>query len=306
MLWRSYARKALELGGEFTKMSKVFLYLALILSVHIYAEDKPYLVMHCRDGAGLFSIWHDVLCMTKCYEKGLYTGIEVDFKREGQYYDERYGDNWWEYYCYPIKQGYADNNVRHVMGDPPGSIGCEIEYFTPRQEARDLIGKYIHLKTEISTYISDFQRANFNGYYVISVHYRGTDKCVEVPTVPYDEMRLHIEDAINRYPGENYKIFIATDEQEFLDYMTSLYGDRICFNPQAIRSTDGQALHMGDYDRYQCGFDAIVDSVLLSRGNFLIRMSSNLSRWSLFFNPDIPFIEINAPNQHGQYENTKG
>lgn len=289
---------------KLNKLIKLIAALSLF-AIPLAGDDRPYLVMHCREGAGLFSIWHDVLCMTKCYERGLYTGIEVDFKKEGQYYDEKHGDNWWSYYCYPIRYGYAIDNIYHVIGDPPGSIGCEIEYFTSRQEARDLIGKYIHLKTELSNYISDFQRKNFNGYQVISVHYRGTDKWTEAPRVPYDQMLLHIEGAIKRFPGEKYKIFIATDEQAFLDYIINIYGELVCYNTEAIRSIDGQALHMGDYDRYQCGFDAIVDSVLLSRGSFLIRMSSNLSRWSLFFNPDIPFIEINPPNQNGQYENTK-
>ena len=256
------------------------------------ATEKEYLIMHCRDDSGMFSCFDDVLTLLKCYDKGLYNGVEIDFIKQGLYYSPEYGDNWWTYYCEPICLG-TKINVRHITGEIPGSIPWEAEKHTSRHEAKRLIDKYIKLKSEIMDKIAQFQIDNFVNNYVITVHYRGTDKIIEAPAVAYGTVSAKVDEIMRDHGHDRCKIFIATDEQKFLNYMLNHYGDLICYNTEAIRSIDGNPLHTGNYDRYQCGLDAIVDAVLLSRGQHMIRMSSNLSRWSTFFNPSIPVYELN-------------
>lgn len=183
--------------------------------------------------------------------------------------------------------------MRHTLGYCSEGGLQDIEIHTTRHEARRLIDDYIHVKPEIMEKITQFQIDNFMGKFVISVHYRGTDKIVEAPSVDYNTVFVKVNEIIRTHAGSEYKIFVATDEQAFLDFMISRYGARVCYNPNAIRSRNGKPVHMSDCDRYQCGLDAIMDAILLSRGHYLIRTSSNLSLWSTFFNPDIPVYELN-------------
>lgn len=268
----------------------IFLQVFCYFSAH--ANEKEYVVLNCRSSAGMFSIFCDVLSLVKHYEKGLYNGIEVDFEAQGLYYSYAHGLNWWEYYCEPIKYGEKVNAI-HVMGDCPGSPAFDIERHTSRQEAFSLIQTYIHFKPAIMQEIDRFEQENFCGNFVIGVHYRGTDKIEEAPRVDYFTVLDKVVEEIGKLPGDRYKIFVATDEEAFLQYMISHFGNAVCYNKKALRSTNGFPLHFSECDRYAQGLDSIIDCVLLSRSQYLIRTNSNLSLWSTFFNPDVPVFEIN-------------
>lgn len=236
---------------------------------------------------GLFSCFDDVLSLCKSYEQGIYSGITVDFAKRGYYYEKSYGLNWWNYYCKPICCG-VKKKQKIIEGHDP----WEIELRTSREEAWELIQKYIVIKEDILEEVDQFCRNYFQGDLVIGVHYRGTDKCTEAPRISYEMMVEQILDKIEKYDLEKCKIFLATDEEGFLDYMLSIFGNRLCFKEETIRSTDQKPTHYNQLHPYQSGKDAIIDALILSRCDILIRTSSNLSRWSTYFNPGLPVYEV--------------
>lgn len=272
---------------------RLLLSLLLFLSnFSLYANSKEYIILGCRENSGMFSIFMDVLALLKCHEKGYYSGIEVDFGTSGLYYDEEKGPNWWEYYCEKIQCGNGPK--RYVIGDPPFSIPWQSEFHTSRKEAFQLIEKYIHIKFDIKTIIDDFIYDNFEDKFVIGIHYRGTDKISEAPLVSYATVFFEILNAIVLNGPQKYKIFIATDEWAFIQYLKGHFGDWVCYNEDAIRSKNGTPVHLNLMNnRYKCGQDALIDCMLLSKTNYLIRMSSNLSLWSTFFNPELEVVELN-------------
>ena len=232
----------------------------------------------------MFSMFNDVLDLLKAYENGHYAGIKVEFNKKGYYYDRKHGRNWWEYYCMPIVLGDTKAKLKGVFGNGAA------HYRFSREEAHYYIEKYIHLKMPIQKTIAQFALKNFEGYYVIGVHYRGTDKSKESPRVSYDVVLEEINKQI-ALAGSKYKIFLATDEQPFLDYLRSIFKDKLCYQVDAIRSSDENAVHNNpNVDHYKAGLEAITDCVLLSQTNFLIRTSSNLSIWSTWFNPTLPDV----------------
>lgn len=244
----------------------------------------------------MFSIWMDVLALTHCYEKGMYDGIEVDFKKTGLYYDADHGENWWSYYCEPILLG-QQNEHRYVIGDPPGFPGS-IENVVSRHQAHTLIKKYIYIKPEVLNIVDTFQKENFLDQPVIGIHYRGTDKVAqEAIRVPFEDVAFKIQSISFAKGWKHAKIFVATDEQAFLDFMIARYGNRVCFQ-NAERSSDSNPLHLNHASPYQHGLEAMVDMLLLSRASCLIRTSSNLGRWSTYFNPDMPVYELNELHFH--------
>ena len=253
------------------------------------SPKKNFVLLRCNDGGGMFFIFQQVLAFCKSYEEGAFYGVEVDFEKRGLYYDENYGDNWWTYYFSPICIGERKNEKIFFHHQ---SILQLIEYDTTIEELNSLILKYVHVRSEIMEEVDDFVAQMFQRNFVICVHYRGTDKSIEAPRVGYDTVQKKVVDVIREHDGESIKIFIATDEENFLQFMQRQFGNLVCYNEHAVRSVNNTPIHFNAASPYQSGRDALVDCLLLSRGSYLIRTSSNLSLASTFFNPEIPVFEL--------------
>jgi len=253
---------------------------------HIILRSKPH---------GMFSMFHFVLYFLQEYERNTIDGFEVNFANTGLYYKESAGPNWWEYYFEPIKLGnqneYSSINIieENVYVDPNS-----IEFCNSLEENYNLVQKYITVKDHILQKVEAFQRQIFEDKFIIGVHYRGTDKLFrEAPFVAYGNVVESVHKVISLIPlGMDYKIFIATDEMPFLQFMQYQFLDKVCYC-EIKRATDGMPLHLDlGRDPYQVGEGAIIDAIILSRVNFLIRTSSNLSLCSRYFNPKLPVIEL--------------
>lgn len=273
----------------------------LLLSASLQAknDENAYVILRSRPGAGMFSVFDDVGALLKKYDKGLYAGVEIDFADTGEYYDADHGPNWWQYYCQPIVLGSpAGSNIKDCELHPSYVDSSEIEYRTSRHEAYDLIQKYIHLHSHITQRIDTFVAENFSDAFVFGVHYRGTDKIIEAPRVRYQKVPKAIESEAKKWGIRDYKIFIATDEQAFIEFMLDKYGDRVIYLQDVARTSNGEPIHLNRLQgQYQVGEDALCDCCLLSRTDVLIRTSSNLSRWSTYFNPDMPVVELSKRHQ---------
>ena len=231
-------------------------------------------------------------------------GFEVDFKTTGLYYDPAYGPNWWNYFCEPICLGSREGcQVREFLSKDY-RFDFKYAYFAMdelgRDRAFDLIQKYIKVRKPILDKVDSFVQENFTSNHIIGVHYRGTDKKKETYLFPYKEIVARVNDYISEHVLTDYKIFVASDEQPFVDYMEQSFpGSVLTYDIQ--RSNDSLPLHEKKFrNQYSCGESAIIDCLLLSRGDVLIRTSSNLSLWSSFFNPTIPVILIEKIVNHPQ------
>ena len=260
--------------------------------------EKEFIVLRCRDDdIGMFSIFNDVLSLLHCYEQGLYKGVKVDFDTAGVYYDPSHGPNWWEYYCKPICLGEENNAKIHEVNGfgIPFAIPREELRSYPRKNAYKLIQKYIFPKPHILEIIKKFEKKHFKHRFIIGVHYRGTDKILEALRVSFNKVKTEISKLLKELKGLKYKIYVATDEEEFLKFMESEFQDKICYYEAATRSEDKTPVHKSikaNVSPYKIGEDAFIDCLLLSKTDFLIRTSSNLSQWSTYFNPDIPVAHL--------------
>lgn len=244
---------------------------------------------------GLFSMYLMVLGMVQEYDKGKLAGCEVDFGTEGVYYEPAMGPNWWEYYFEPIKLGSKLRAVvRKTTHDEKWNYALTTEHEIPKSKNHQYIEKYIHLKPHMNKKVSDFADTYFANHWMIGVHYRGTDKVIEAPRIAYNDVVNQINRVIElTVKALPYSIFVATDEQPFLDHMKEQFPDRVVYLEDGIRSTHGGSVHHSERElNYKKGEDAVLDCVLLSRCNILLRTSSNLSLVSTFINPDMPVIEL--------------
>jgi hypothetical protein len=276
--------------------------ITLLLSILLFgsAACKPQIkrgdavLMKCRDTAGMFSVLIDALAVLECYDVGFCSGVKIDFGVGGLYFDQQRGQNWFNYYFEPITLGVS-NKPYFETNEPTQNGLRNLEFDEPsRLKINHLINKYLKIRPELIAEIDHFVEHNFKNNFVIGLHYRGTDKGSEAPLVKYDRAESEIRKQIEFNKFQNYKIFIATDEHDFLEYMKAKFPGHVIFHPDIQRSKDGKPLHMGkSVEKYESGKHALLDCVLLSKTDFLIRTSSNLSLFSTYLNPQMPVFELN-------------
>src|SRR5690606_5139345 len=118
-----------------------------------------------------------------------------------------------------------------------------------RERDYNLIKKYIHPKPFIEKKVERFVQKKFGDTFTIGVHYRGTDKMrLEAPYVAYEKMLGVIQKTMKKHKKETLIdkccIFIATDEESFLNYIKSKFTCPI-FYTKSTRSKDGTPIHLG-------------------------------------------------------------
>jgi len=261
---------------------------------------KQSLVLPCLAGAetsGLFTEFLAAVGALSHYEgwPAIYSGLRIDYQDQGLYFDPANGVNWWEYYFEPISLG-TSNHAKATTIDP--HLHDLLTYHAAamsRATAHDLMARHVRLRPHLAHKLDAFAATHFAGVYPIGVHYRGTDKHEEAPPVAYEEVAAAIDRAAASAGAQTVRVFVATDDQRFLDFMIERFADRLLYRPM-FRSKDGRPIDVtNDDSNYQKGEDAVIDCLLLSRTRCLIRTASNLSLCSSFFNPDVPDLLLNRP-----------
>ncbi len=242
---------------------------------------------------GFFCCYQTVIGFLNRCEADVPAGYKVFFER-GLYFDSTVGPNWWEYYFEPIGSGQPIKIIEHVSDVEKSAFGTEVISTMSRGRAAEIINKYIKVKSHMQNKIDQFIQTNFDHNYTVGIHYRGTDKSSEAPRVPFDSVRDEIKKHIS--DKSSYKIFVATDENQFINYMRSQFGDRVVYT-NAKRSAGNEPIHhnggnMVD-NRYMLGEDAVIDCYLLSKTNIMIRTQSNLSSSAANINPSLLVIDLN-------------
>lgn len=245
----------------------------------------------------MFSVFITALGFLHFYEQEGWAGAKIDFRDKGLYYDPQKGSNWWEYYFEPVVLGSdeeaRERRVAHRQIHRFNKTGDRI---LSREEGSRLVQKYIKLKPALEKRINAFVDEHFKGNFVIGVHFRGTDKVKrEAKPVPFEQVFKEIRSLISQLKTKDYKIFVATDEESFLQEVKREFKERVIFS-DARRSSDGRAVHFASAHSYKTGEEAVIDCLLLSKTSYLLRTASNLSFCSGFFNPNLP-IKLITPQK---------
>lgn len=237
---------------------------------------------------GMFGMCNYIISILAGYEKREISSFKVDFKDKGLFYEEAKGPNWWSYYFEPID--LTPRSKERTQKQIPLSK-------LPLREANHaLIQKYIKIKPFLFEKAARFQKENFKTPFTIGVHYRGTDKKEEYPRTPFFFVKNKIKDAIAHFKLKNYQIFVATDEVDFIHYLQKEFGPKVIYAP-AVRSETQDPIHFQSDKPFLLGQEAIVDAILLSKCQYLIRTQSNLSAFSTFLNPHLQYEIVGVPRQ---------
>lgn len=271
------------------------LMIGVFLSISFNAWSNSYIIPN--HNAGFFSNFLMVLGALGAIEQ---TGdaIKVDYGKRGYYYDAKRGPNWWEYYFEPLIVGqFNAAEARVLVINQLAAWANNMILYKTRPYMHEIYKKHIRIKPHVQKKVSDFIQNNFKKKFIIGCHYRGTDKSIEVQRVAYEVVFKEIAkiiDVVTKH-RQDWVIFVATDEQKFLDAIRKRF--RHVVYTAVGRSTAGIPLHIDvHFNNYQKGEDVLVDALLLSHCNILVRVSSNVSFVSKIINPALPVIELNVGN----------
>lgn len=245
---------------------------------------------------GLFCVFHTVLGALDLYDRGYITGFTIDFEDKGWYYDKEHGLNWWDYYFEPMQLGSWSHDTSRKLFPTYQKIALayQAQFEMSRERAHELIHKYIHVQSHIVQQVDNFCKEHFDNFFVIGVHYRGSDKLGEAPVISYPEIVASINLLLAEHSTMPIKIFVATDDASFSTYIKEQFPNLIVMR-DALRSDNSAGVHTrADFAPYQKGEDAIIDCLLLSRCSVLMKTVSYLSDSSLLFSPEIPVIRLHT------------
>jgi hypothetical protein len=269
--------------------------------------------------AGFFAIFLQVLGNCEWCERNGYIPW-VNFSDERCLYwskDAHRGSiNAWEYYFEPVSDYNLDSIKPEDLdivswawyphldgGDGIGIYEGNSNWndnppLFYRKYVHELIIKYIKVKNYITEQVEDFFEARMKGNKVIGVHVRRTDSVADSfkrspPLEEYvREVNHYIQFMKVRSHEEVIKIFLATDDAAILEKFRQIFSERLIYCP-FTRSSNGEALHLNpEVNKPRAGEEVLVESLLLSRCDFLVHSRSNVSTSALYFNPDLDNIYI--------------
>jgi len=178
---------------------------------------------------------------------------------KGYYYSKKNGENWWNYFFEPIGDPKIANKVVRY-GDrygyynitslklPKSSNKPYLYNNTTFQKVmRPIPGDFqqiyrdnIRLNKKMLAKINNFTKKNFKNDWVIGIHYRGTDKFASYNdnedlkhnshfTYQFvvNKLKRHIQQLDTR---KRVVIFVASDEQPFVDTIFSNFHNVISYN----------------------------------------------------------------------------
>ncbi|KAL1515441.1 hypothetical protein AB1Y20_002067 [Prymnesium parvum] len=228
------------------------------------------------------------------------------------YYDERRGPNVWEYYFEPVTP--VERVAAQMAGaltlpsktlwwlhhQAKGSVYAhyygryahkrrydERWHLRMRRRAHGVLAKYVRLKPALAAEVDAFWARRLAWRRpVLGVHLRGTDKqrAIAGDAVHPAAYAPHI-DAYLAAHG-NATLFVATDSPSFLGWLAGRYPRQLVYRA-ALRSEANAFLDRTLADNYRKGADALVDAQLLSRADFLLKCSSALGEFAVYFNPSL-------------------
>lgn len=193
----------------------------------------------------------------KAVEQNWLPVVNFDSTATHNYYDPEYGENVWEYYFCPVmgvsygqlKQwvdegkvatdlvhSYSDAEIlnRHLLEpDRLATFWTHDKVTDPREWmaskrrlGRDLVSRYIKLKPHIIEKFETLHAKLIKPKLTFGVHIRGTDFAYAEPTLP-EAYFLAIVKKAAQLDAHDFNIFVATDQQQFLDTFRNEFPGRV-------------------------------------------------------------------------------
>jgi hypothetical protein len=232
-----------------------------------------------------------------CEEKGLQPLIRYNYREKRGAGEDYFG----ELFSYKLADKKILSTAHFTSIKDIDELGWTEDYNKKLRLdfVKSLFLKYLFINPDIVTEVELYYRKNFEGTKVLGVHYRGTDKAGEAPLVAETQMLEHIRAVLLENTALEMIFFSADDEKLITFLQGSNLPVPVIFREDAVRSKDGDQFHRKkEISKSVVNRDAIVNMLLLSRADYLLKTASILSDCSVIFNPSIPVKVISFPHSN--------
>jgi hypothetical protein len=230
-----------------------------------------------------------------CEENGLQPLVRYNYREKRKAGEDYFG----ELFCYKLADKKTRSTAHFTSIKDIDELGWTEDYNKKLElrSARSLFDKYFSVKPEIMAEVERFSHEHFGGKKVLSVHYRGTDKAGEAPLVAKEQLFQRIKKVLDERTYLEI-IFLSTDDEAIIHFLRSSdLRAPVLFRQDAVRSSDGEQFHRKkEISKSVVNRDAIVNMLILSGCDFLVKTASILSDCSVIFNPVIGVELINKPH----------
>ena len=253
--------------------------------------------------------------------------VDYDAETCPHFFDEHHGTNVWEYYFMPVL-GVSSSDVDHALKggtldprmvhrfDPwdvmrwhhtdPDRIATFWASDVPenprawmdekRRLGRRYVGEFIRVRPEITEKIDTFVAEKMQQIFTFGAHVRGTDFAYAEPTPPEAYFRA-IDAGVRGRDLSDFRVFLATDQRQFVDRFAAEYGSRL-LTYDAIRSSgDTAPFRMMVASPFKKGEDVLIDTLLLSRCDHVLKCAAAGGEYALWFNPRLECTDFALESQ---------
>jgi len=257
-------------------------------------EDKIFYVIKRTPGTGMFSNITFILNHLKICEKFDFVPI-IDMENFHTIYNEknnvRNNKNAWNYYFknlnkFTLNEVYKSKNVLITDNKFFNFFSYNIDkdiQLSKLLRDRIIINKY--LQRSYSKILKKFNNKN-----ILGIHFRGTSyKRSAGHPLPATKKQMY---NITKNILENNridKIFLVTEEQNYLDFFIKKFGDKVIYLKSSYRSNTNDAfkIYPRNLHRYKLGREAVLEAMLLSSCKHFVYLCSNISAAAIGFNNEI-------------------
>lgn len=262
-----------------------------------------------------------------------YAGVR--FPGRTPFFDAKHGTNAFEYYFQPICDGepaqqgppmltceqrervhrqlpWSVRTYYYGTADPRPEPGLNVSitydaawYERHRTEGARLVSTYLRLRPKFRSRLKRLAAELFpdrsDDAPVLGVHLRGTDKGKYLQTagsgrqVTPQEYEPYVKAFLAAHPKAT--IFVATDSPSFLQEVQTKWPGRIRYREDVLRDENNVAFGKGHkHDNYRKGEDVLLDTLLLSRCDWLLHAASGVAEFAIYWN-----VRLHNRSVHLQY-----
>lgn len=256
--------------------------------------------------------------------------IDFNCSNSRYFYDAGKGEAVWDYYFEPVspynypqirawqEAGIVSEQVVHFISSAeaaythqhdPERLATFWAWQVPKDKkswmsakrslGRQYIQNYVCPKRHILQKVGDFTRNNFKAKLVIGIHIRGTDFTYAQP-IPVETYARELENLLGKNEQKDYQIFVATEQQQYLDFFIGRYGRKVVYLNVTRSDSHIAPFRFENVSGYQKGEEVLLDTLLLSRCQHIIKGPAATGELALWFNKNDSITDFALQSQFNE------
>lgn len=231
--------------------------------------------------------------------RGQYSRFYFDYSENALYRDLRFGEqNYFNNYFEQDKSLLASPRKKFIDWTTDWALRRDAWHSMTgvfRDEVSGILRQHLRIKERILLKIDAIRQEKFEGRKILGLHKRGTDHHLHGELLGIDNYYSVVDQHIDQYDC----LYLATDEDDTLHSFKQRYKDKLIYVEDFYRSSDRNCVHEHNFaDNYKKGEDVLIEAVLLSSVDLLLKTRSNITLFSILYNRDLPYKQIDP---HIQY-----